>query len=106
MSYELFSENLKNKHNNNIEKQKISHPERKIPFGYNYFENRDCCFYPCHDLENMSCLFCKCPQYYTADCLGIQHGYATILENGYKDCSNCDLPHKIENYEVMMFHVQ
>lgn len=103
--YDDFSLELKKKHEDNINLQKLTHPERKIPFSYRYFENTECEFHPCHSNADKghNCLFCKCPQYYYDNCLGIENGYAVILENGYKDCSNCDLPHRADNYDLFMF---
>ena len=52
---------------------------------YAFFSNKECEYFPCHagaDPENFNCLFCYCPLY----ALGI------------KDCTNCQLPHKAQNY--------
>lgn len=65
--------------------------------SYKYFENRSCEYYPCHNLENMNCLFCYCPLYLT-DC----NGNFKILSNGIKDCSNCLFPHIESNYEKVL----
>lgn len=65
--------------------------------SYKYFENRSCEYYPCHDLENMNCLFCYCPLYLT-DC----GGNYNILPNGIKDCSSCTIPHLEKNYEYIL----
>ena len=66
--------------------------------GYDFFENRECEFYPCHKgIGEINCLFCFCPLYLT-DC----GGNFTILKNGIKDCSNCTLPHKRKNYKLIM----
>ena len=67
--------------------------------NYNYFQNRECEYFPCHaagDPENFSCLFCYCPLYALGDQCG---GSFTYLPNGIKDCSNCLRPHKRECYE-------
>jgi Zn-finger protein len=61
------------------------------------FINRECPFFPCHDLsgdEWESCLFCFCPLYLT-DC----PGNPTVLENSVKDCTNCTFPHKQGAYK-------
>ena len=70
--------------------------------SFKYFENRDCKFYPCHNkIEQINCMFCYCPLYRINDCGG---NYNIININGkeLKDCSNCVLPHKPENYEYVI----
>ena len=65
---------------------------------YSYFQHTKCEFFPCHkgaDPENFSCLFCYCPLYALGENCG---GNFSYLENGYKDCSNCLVPHRRENY--------
>lgn len=66
--------------------------------SYNYFQNRDCKYFPCHegaDPENFNCLFCFCPLY----ALGERcRGNFRYTESGIKDCSGCLFPHKRENY--------
>jgi len=101
--YDDFSSELKTQHEHNIKRQKLVIPERVIPYTYKFFENVDCEFHPCHNTKHINCLFCRCPAYNDDVCPGIENGYATILENGYKDCTNCDLPHIPENYEIFMF---
>lgn len=65
---------------------------------YSFFSHRKCECFPCHegaDPENFNCLFCYCPLYALGrDCGG---GFR-ITEKGLKDCSQCQLPHKRENY--------
>ena len=69
---------------------------------YDFFQNRDCEYFPCHtgaDRENFNCLFCYCPLY----ALGEQCGGSFVyLDNGIKDCSNCLKPHRRENYGKIM----
>lgn len=70
--------------------------------GYQYFQNRECEYFPCHksgDKENFNCLFCFCPLYALGDQCG---GSFTYTENGIKDCSNCLKPHRAENYDKIM----
>ena len=74
--------------------------------GSRFFQNINCEFFPCHhsktetdDRDNFSCLFCFCPLYSLNENCGGNYTYA---ENGVKDCSKCDFPHKKENYETMM----
>ena len=64
----------------------------------NYFQNRDCEYFPCHsgaDPENFNCLFCFCPLYALG---GRCRGNFRYTESGIKDCSGCLFPHKRENY--------
>lgn len=66
--------------------------------GYAFFSNRKCEYYPCHegaDPENFNCLFCYCPLYALGTKCG---GNYNITENGVKDCSGCQVPHKRDNF--------
>ena len=70
--------------------------------NYDFFQNSECEYFPCHtctDKENFSCLFCYCPLYALADQCG---GNFTYTKEGIKDCSNCLIPHRRENYEKVM----
>lgn len=65
---------------------------------YAFFSNKECEYFPCHagaDPENFNCLFCYCPLYALGDKCG---GNFRMTENGIKDCTNCQLPHKAQNY--------
>lgn len=65
---------------------------------YAYFKNTECEFFPCHQVDNaddFNCLFCYCPLYALGKKCG---GNFKITENGYKDCTNCLIPHKADNY--------
>ncbi len=67
-----------------------------------YFQNKDCEYYPCHNMEEMNCLFCFCPLYPMSDCGGY---YTTITGkdgNAIKDCSNCQLPHTKDGYDIII----
>lgn len=69
---------------------------------YSYFRNEKCEYFPCHqdaDPENHNCLFCYCPLYTLGDKCG---GAFQYTKSGRKDCSNCTLPHRRENYEYVM----
>lgn len=68
--------------------------------GFSYFCNEKCEYFPCHktDATEFNCLFCYCPLYPYKDC----GGNFSYLENGIKDCSNCTLPHRRENYGLIM----
>ena len=63
---------------------------------YSFFQHRDCEFFPCHDIEELNCLFCFCPLYMTGDKCG---GSFTCTREGIKDCSGCVYPHIRENYD-------
>ena len=45
--------------------------------------------------EDFNCLFCYCPLYTLGDKCG---GNFRYTESGIKDCTECMLPHKRENY--------
>ena len=65
---------------------------------YSYFSHKNCEFFPCHkgaDPEDFNCLFCYCPLYALGDKCGGNFHYN---EKGFKDCTNCQLPHKRKNY--------
>ena len=66
--------------------------------NYKFFQNRECEYFPCHKCSNedFSCLFCYCPLYALADKCG---GNFRYTENGIKDCSDCLIPHRKENYD-------
>lgn len=69
---------------------------------YKFNQNLACEFFPCHKGVNeadFNCLFCYCPLYALGDQCG---GNCTYLENGIKDCSNCLVPHRRENYDKIM----
>lgn len=66
--------------------------------NYSFFSHRECEYFPCHqkgDPENFNCLFCYCPLYALGKKCG---GNFKITESGYKDCTDCIIPHKRENY--------
>ena len=61
---------------------------------YAYFSHKKCEYFPCHkgaDPEDFNCLFCYCPLYALGDKCG---GNFKYNEKGFKDCTNCQLPHK------------
>ena len=66
---------------------------------YKFFQNRECEYFPCHDIDNpedFNCLFCYCPLY----CLGEKcGGNFKYTEKGIKSCVNCSRPHLKSNYE-------
>lgn len=66
--------------------------------SYKFFTNKECEFYPCHNTDRINCLFCFCPLYNYKDC----GGNFVILDNGIKDCSNCNLPHSEKGYDYII----
>ena len=73
---------------------------------YKFFQNKACEFFPCHkcaDPETFNCLFCYCPLYALGDKC---KGNCTFLQNGIKDCSNCLIPHNVQNYDLIMQRMQ
>ena len=51
---------------------------------YKFFSHKQCEYYPCHQLDEINCLFCYCPLYILKDCKG---NYKMIGD--IKDCSGC-----------------
>lgn len=69
--------------------------------AFSFFTHYDCEFYPCHPIaegETLNCLFCYCPLYMLGKECGGEFRY---LENGVKDCSQCLLPHRPENFGLV-----
>lgn len=69
---------------------------------YKFCQNRECEYFPCHKglrEDEFNCLFCYCPLYALGDRCGGNFAY---LESGIKDCSNCLIPHRRENYDRIM----
>ena len=63
-----------------------------------FYTNKECEYYPCHPVPEgteFNCLFCYCPLYMLGRKCG---GNFTYLESGVKDCSECLVPHRRENY--------
>ena len=69
--------------------------------SFKFYQNKDCQFFPCHekaDPETFNCLFCYCPLYALGEKCG---GNYKVLGGICKDCSDCLVPHKPENYEYI-----
>ena len=67
--------------------------------NYKFISNRDCEYFPCHNVEDDSefnCLFCYCPLYTLGENCGGNYKY---LENGVKSCEDCMIPHKKDAYD-------
>jgi len=70
--------------------------------SFKYFENRDCKYFPCHkmDIQDFNCLFCFCPLYF-AICPGTPR-YKERNKIMFKSCTDCEYPHRPENYKAIM----
>lgn len=70
--------------------------------NYDFFQHKTCEYFPCHTgiaEEKFNCLFCYCPLYALADRCG---GNFRYTQTGVKDCSGCQIPHRRENYGLIM----
>lgn len=68
---------------------------------FKFVQNTQCEYFPCHsvaDPETFNCLFCYCPLYALGEDCGGNYEY---LANGVKNCMNCLLPHKKDNFEYV-----
>ncbi len=68
--------------------------------NYNFYQNEDCPYFPCHDvddIENFNCKWCFCPLYFSDNCPGIYE----INDSGIKDCSECTIPHYADMTEIV-----
>ena len=75
-----------------------AHPQQ----DHTFFANRNCKYFPCHkteDTDNFNCLFCYCPLYGMGPDCG---GHFRYTKKGVKDCTGCLVPHKRENYPLIM----
>jgi len=68
---------------------------------YNFFQNKTCEFFPCHNIKTINCIFCFCPLY-EYDC----PGNYTYTNQGVKDCSNCNYPHNEEGYNNIIKYLK
>lgn len=68
--------------------------------SYRFFQNTQCEYYPCHRYphKDFNCLFCYCPLHCYEDC----GGNYEYIGDGIKDCSQCLIPHKPENYDYIV----
>ena len=70
--------------------------------NFSFFSNKQCEYFPCHncaDTDNFNCLFCYCPLYLSGDKCG---GNFKYTKDGIKDCSDCLIPHRRDNYGYIM----
>ena len=86
-------------------KSERSGHNRRPKASVQYFENRSCEYYPCHETDSVgfNCLFCFCPLYF-ALCPG---NPMFDDKNGvmFKNCSGCEYPHRPENYERIIEYI-
>lgn len=76
--------------------------QKREDLHYTFFQNTKCEFFPCHKTDQpdtFNCLFCYCPLYAMGEKCG---GNWRILDNGVKDCSECMVPHRRENYGLIV----
>lgn len=65
-----------------------------------FFSHKACPYFPCHETaEEFSCLFCFCPLYALGEKCG---GDFTYTAEGIKNCSACLIPHRKENYDLII----
>ena len=70
--------------------------------NYDFNQIKACEYFPCHKTdkpEEFSCLFCYCPLYALGDKCG---GNFTYTEKGIKNCTNCLIPHRRENFQHIL----
>ncbi len=70
--------------------------------NFKCFTHTKCEFFPCHevkDTEEFNCLFCYCPLYALGDKCGGNFSYTA---KGVKNCKECNIPHKKQNYDLIM----
>ena len=75
--------------------------------SYKFFNNRECKYFPCHSVKNnqadnssFNCLFCYCPLYSSGEKCGGNFKYSGATR--IKNCTDCDLPHLPEYYDVII----
>lgn len=74
-----------------------------IENNHKFFENKSCEYYPCHDMEQINCMFCFCPLYLIHDCPGIKAGVAEYIDEKTKDCSRCTITHHpTKSWEIVV----
>lgn len=72
------------------------------PPAYQFMQNRACEYFPCHkgvEDKDFNCLFCYCPLYALGARCG---GNFRYTDSGVKDCTNCNFPHRRENYRAVL----
>ena len=77
--------------------------------SYRFFQNRDCKFFPCHEVQDeddFNCLFCYCPLYLDDNCIGSPEYLRTGRGQRIKDCSSCLVVHSPEMYDKVIAHLR
>lgn len=80
-----------------------------ISNSYRFFQNRECEFFPCHEVQDedaFNCLFCYCPLYLDDNCLGSPEYIITGRGQRIKDCSSCLVVHSPEMYNKVIAHLR
>lgn len=80
-----------------------------ISNSYRFFQNRECEFSPCHEVQDedaFNCLFCYCPLYLDDNCLGSPEYIITGRGQRIKDCSSCLVVHSPEMYDKVIAHLR
>ena len=70
--------------------------------AYSFFQHRQCEYFPCHKgipEDEFNCLFCYCPLYALGKAC---EGDCTYNSVGNKDCSECLIPHRRENFDKII----
>ena len=70
--------------------------------SHEFFQNKECKYFPCHeniDTQDFNCMFCYCPLYLLGDKC---NGNFTYTDKGIKDCSFCVIPHRKDNYSMII----
>lgn len=86
----------------NFNKRKETNPEECICYQQNK---------PCHNIENLNCLLCFCPNYDTSVKEGKcrinapKRKYIDNCEGKILDCSDCDFPHKRKNVKDILLKI-
>ena len=77
--------------------------------SYRFFQNRECKFFPCHEVQDeddFNCLFCYCPLYLDDNCIGSPEYIITGRGQRIKDCSSCLVVHRPEMYDKVISHLR
>ena len=73
---------------------------------FNFYQNVECRYFPCHGkepgtgsvpIEDFNCLFCYCPLMFI-EC----DGNYTLLDSGFKDCSKCTRNHDKDAWKFIV----
>lgn len=70
--------------------------------SFDYYENHDCKYYPCHESDHINCMFCYCPLYGLKKCPGKPEFVEKEDGRLIKSCIKCTFPHDRDNYGKIM----